>query len=453
MNKDYSINFKVGSDTKGLDDLSNKATQAERKFAGLSSSVKGIGSSVGSLAMSVTGLGAALGAVNLANNALSTVKTAKANIIDFQKHSWGSKHAVEFSAFADKMSGDYKIDKDDIFGVMYNATQNRRAFNSDPKQIKEYTEFIAQYSRKTGRDAKDINSQMMKIKKMGNFSNSKMSELMDLITFFQDEYGMQEEESWRALEENWQYLSDNTDPAEFVNLYKDLLEKIGSSSGTDKAIKTLLIKIQEMKKGMSIKDSALGQILDKKGVDVNKFKNLSFPEQTKIIMESVNPKNETDMNLLSEALGTKEALKLQDVELTSLNKEEYKGNIKGELEKVDLNEGPLDKAWSSLKRKGQEFTRAVSGKDTFSLWKGEEEQKLYIESLKNQGLYQHQIDAELQKKFRQDIQNINTNTNIENTYNIYEATDVEKVKKVVDSSNNETFHVLNNTLKERNNLK
>ena len=520
MQQDYKLNFKISAETKALDNLSNKATQAERKFFGLGDTIKGMGSTVGNLAMSLTGLGAALGTINIVNNAIETTKKTKANIVDFQKHTWGSQHIVKFSDAADKISRDYKLDREDVFGAMYHATQNRRAFDSGENEIVEWTKLMARYGRKTGREAGEVSRQMLRIKKMGSFSTNKMVDLLDMITAYEDEYGMVEADSLKALEDNWQYLSDNTDPENFINAYKDLLEKIGDPSSVNRAVRTLLIKMQEMKKGMNIKDSALGQLLDKKGISAERFKKGDFADATKLLFSSIDSKDEKDMVLLSEALGSKEALKLQDVKITALDKPSYQNNLTGELEKVDLKEDIIDKTKYQIKRKGSDFVRMIVKKDTFSLWSDEPEQQLYTESLKKQGLYKYQIDAKLVEKFKQDtlntnktkyeikqkennsigiidknnthslqnnekkqrlydeslknqrlynhqidsqtrekfkqetttINNDNKNVTVENTFIINEATDAEAIAKASAQAVGGNLKVLDNTLKDRNNL-
>lgn len=428
MNKDYSINFKIGSELNETGDLIKKATQAEKKLAGLENTIKGIGLKVGSLALNATGLGNVIGAVNFAGNVLSTAKTAKASITDFLKQELGAKHVVEFSAFAEKLSKDYKLDQDDIMGVMYNALQNKEIFNSDPKRIKQYTENVAKYVSNAGKGVNGINDQIMKVKKMKNFPEEKLSELLDLGAFFKEKYGIKEEEFWEVLEQNLQNLSENANLEEVVNLYKGLFEKIGNSSTLKNVLDSTFSKIEELKE-------KVGSI---------KLESLSLPAKAQVIKSLLEGKNEDAINLLLKSIGLEE-----DLNLKKLGKEFYKGNIKGRIEKFNSPEAGYKKLWNNFKKEIGVFF----GIDRNSFDEKEQQNNLSFESFENQGLSRFHADGGEVGKCSQNITNYQNNNRIENTYIINEATNFEDVKRAIESSNNEMLHILNNEIKERNNIK
>ena len=70
-------------------------------------------------------------------------------------------------------------------------------------------------------------------------------------------------------------------------------------------------------------------------------------------------------------------------------------------------------------------------------------------------MYNHQIDSQTREKFKQEtttINNDNKNVTVENTFIINEATDAEAIAKASAQAVGGNLKVLDNTLKDRNNL-
>ena len=452
MQKDYKINFKVGADSKGLDDLSNKATQAERRFFGLENNIKGVGITVGTLTASLAGLSGALGMIELANKTVETVSNAKANIVDLKNHEYASKHIVRFMQKSNEFSSNYKLGRSDVEAAFYKASQNKDSF-LDEKDIVNFVELMAQYSKATGKDIVDKTEEMLDLKKMGNFSTDTMKNLLDQITAYEDRYGIKQGDLFAGLKGNLEFLSDGTDPEKFIGMYADLVQKSGSTARANKTVQSFLIKRDELKKGMKIEDTPLGQLLDRKGISAEEFKKMDDSDALRLLVNSLDLNDDKEMELFSEALGTKEARKLKNKKIQELNKNTYANNLEGEVKKARQKEGIFDKAKYGVSKFGTDAIRTFSKQDTYSAWEDLEENKLYAKSLENQGLYRNQIDQKMQEKYKQDINNIdNSKTNVENNIIINEASDADIVAKKVNAEIAATFKKVDNTLKDRNNL-
>jgi len=433
--------------------LGNKATQAERKFIGLDNNIKGIGATVGSLTTSLIGLSGALGMIQLATKAVETASTAKANIVDLKNHEYASKHIVRFMQKSSEFSSNYKLGRSDVESAFYKASQNKDNF-TDEKDVVNWVELMAKYSKATGRDIIGTSEEMLDLKKMGNFSTETMKNILDQVTAYEDRYGIKQPDLLSGLRSNMEYLSEGADPEKFIGVYADLIKKSGSLGSADKTLRNFLIKRDEMKKGMNIKDTAMGQLLDKKGISAKEFKEMDDSDALRLLVNSLDSSDEKEMDLFSEALGTKEARKLQNKKIQELDKKAYANNLEGEVNKARQKEGIIDKVKHGVSAFGTDAVRMFSKQDTYSAWADLEENKLYAKSLENEGLYKHQIDQKLGEKYNQDIKNISNsnNTTVENTFIINEATDGEAVAKASAQAVGVIIKKTDSVIKDRNNL-
>ena len=406
MKQEYFIKFQTTGDTKGLEQLDNQSKKTKHGFENLKSSIGSVRGEALKLTTAFLGVNSA---IQLAQKAVNVSDSAKGNIIDFKRHSWGSKYAVEFLHNSKKISEEYSFSRDETEKAMYKAVQNRKIFNEDKNEVIGMTNLAARYAKASGGDLQDVMSKLLKLKKMSGSSNDKIERLLDAVTFYEDEDGVNQGELLNGLVDNLEYISDDTDLENVLNLYVELISKSKDQTRANKTLQNILIKRSEIRKHQDNSGNALARIADKKifkkmGIGIEEWKKMDDAKAIEVLLASIDFENEEDVGLLGDAIGAREALRLNNKTLTSTNKDSYIGNLDAEVQKKKDGEGGIKKSLNFVKKIGENIVRSSTGQEAYDVWKEQNKEEIEKEKqqLRKKGYMPFQTENEIHRKFLQE---------------------------------------------------